>query len=265
VPTGRSPCYPVEPLPSNHEVVHTIQALDASVGEASDDEADKWWRWGWVCLAVSVVLIVVLAGTAIAFNPSDDVRAVISLASEAFLAVVTLVAAVRVAGSAAGFAREVGLESVTRTDLLNWLKGVGWQLLALVCFGAVVGAIDPHAINEASNTTGLRHAPVFAVVVIGIAAVLVAPVVEETQFRGLLLRGGMRRYGFLPAAALSSLVFGCLHGWQVHTPAGVTVLIARMVVFGFVQCVLVRRSGRLTSNVLIHASFNLLATIAAAT
>jgi membrane protease YdiL (CAAX protease family) len=242
----------------------TIQALDASVGEASADEADKWWRWGWVCLAVSVGLIAVLIVTAAAFNPSDDVRAVTNLAAEAVLAVVTMAAAVQVSGSVAVFAREVGLESVTRTDLVNWLKGVGWQLLALTCFAVIVGAIDNHAINQASNTTGLQHAPVFAVVLIGFAGVVIAPVVEETQFRALLLRGGMRRYGFLPAAALSSLVFGCLHGWQVDTLVGVTVLIANTVMFGFVQCLLVRRSGRLASNLLVHASFNLLVIIAVA-
>lgn len=239
----------------------TVAALDASVSELSPDEATSWWRWGWVCFGVSVGFIAVLALITVTLNPSERIRAIMTLIAEAALAVVTLVAAVRVSGTLAGFTRQVGLDSVTRRDLANWIKGVGWQFLALLCFGVVVTLVNPEAIRKASNVTGLAHASAVTLVIAGVAAVLIAPLVEETQFRALMLQGGMRRYGFLPAAVFSSVVFGCLHGWQVSTEAGVTVLVTRMIVFGFVQCLLVRRSGRLISNVLVHASLNLLALI----
>jgi membrane protease YdiL (CAAX protease family) len=234
------------------------------VRDMAVDSESAWWRWFGISLAVTVALIAVLAMIGAVFDPSELVRAVLGLAGEAVLGLVTLRAARQISGTVRRFAADIGLDRISRADAVNWVKGVGWQLLVLFAFGIVVTAVDRHAVHQASNTTGLQHASAAALVLAGIAAVLIAPIVEETQFRALLLRPGIRRYGFTRAAALSSVTFGLLHGWQVHTTAGVIVLVTRMTVFGLVQCLLVRRNGRLAPNVLIHASFNLLALVIAA-
>ena len=51
--------------------------------------------------------------------------------------------------------------------------------------------------------------------VLGVIVVLIAPVVEETMFRGLMLRTLMRRWGFWPAALASSAIFALFHTYEV--------------------------------------------------
>lgn len=81
-----------------------------------------------------------------------------------------------------------------------------------------------------------------------VAIVLVAPVVEEVVFRGLVLSRLNRVMPGWPALLLSSLAFGILHGhpvWMVY--AGLMGLI-----FGLVSL----RSGSVWPAVLMHMVFN---------
>jgi membrane protease YdiL (CAAX protease family) len=89
------------------------------------------------------------------------------------------------------------------------------QALSLIGFGVINQSIDPSFnAKQDSNTTGLHHASVFALVVAGIGAVLIAPLVEEPQFRGRLLQAGLVRWRFPVAAVASSLVLGALHSYE---------------------------------------------------
>ncbi|MFR4352531.1 MAG: lysostaphin resistance A-like protein [Roseburia sp.] len=81
------------------------------------------------------------------------------------------------------------------------------------------------------------------------STVLVAPVVEEIVFRGLVytrLRRGMPKF---VAAVIASLLFGVMHGsilWAIYTFAYSLILIW-----------LFERFGSLTANILCHMAFNL--------
>ena len=85
-----------------------------------------------------------------------------------------------------------------------------------------------------------------------------APVVEEFFFRGLLLRVGMRRFSFWPAAIVSSVLFGAAHIWQVDSARARIILGGSITVFGVVQCLLARRKARLGPNMLVHGFANAL-------
>jgi membrane protease YdiL (CAAX protease family) len=105
----------------------------------------------------------------------------------------------------------------------------------------------------------LRVYPGVSLAIFVVSVVIVAPLVEELLFRGLLLRAAMWRFGFWPGAFASSLFFGL-----AHAPGGVTwqsalFLTVMMTVFGLLQCVLVRRTGRLTPGIGVHATLNSLA------
>lgn len=82
-----------------------------------------------------------------------------------------------------------------------------------------------------------------------IGTVLVAPVVEETFFRGLLytrLREGMPK---IFAAVLAALVFGAMHGtvlWTIYT-----------FVLGLVFIAMLEYSGSMVPGILAHMAFNL--------
>ena len=79
----------------------------------------------------------------------------------------------------------------------------------------------------------------------------VAPFAEEFLFRGFLFTGLRARWGALPAAVFSSLLFSVGHGYSF---AG-TILIA---CFGLLMCALYHRTGTLLVPMIIHALTNAL-------
>ena len=103
-------------------------------------------------------------------------------------------------------------------------------------------------------------------VIIAIATVLLAPVMEELFFRGLLLKalvrlftklgaaGGARAAGVVLAVIVDGLLFGLAHGEWVQ--------LAGLAVFGMILAAVSYRTGRLGMNMVAHASFNLVAIIA---
>ena len=76
-----------------------------------------------------------------------------------------------------------------------------------------------------------------------------APIFEELAFRGALFAGLRKRLSFLPAALLSSLVFGLSHGYDFLGQMGI-------VWVGFVLCWLFERTRSLFPCLLAHALFN---------
>jgi membrane protease YdiL (CAAX protease family) len=238
--------------------------LDARATERSEGERSAWWRWSLVAFGCTLAVIIVDATWVALADPSEDARAVAAVFGEVLLLVATFTSGARAAGGLSRFTAEVGLVWPNTSDLVQWVKGVLLQFVALVVFGIGVGLIAPHALKNASNTTGLHHASAFALVMVGIGGVIMAPIVEETLFRGFLLQAGTARYGFASAALGTSIVFGLLHGWQVHYVGGATVLVLRLALFGIIQCFLARPAGRLGANVLVHATANFVAAALAA-
>ena len=82
-----------------------------------------------------------------------------------------------------------------------------------------------------------------------LALVLVAPVVEETVFRGWLLPAWSRRWGMRTALVATSLVFGLLHGMTALGGC----------VFGVVAGLLYLRSGSFAVSIVAHATMNAIA------
>jgi membrane protease YdiL (CAAX protease family) len=75
-----------------------------------------------------------------------------------------------------------------------------------------------------------------------------APVIEELFFRGMLQRALDRRFGPVPAVAVSSTVFGLAHFELLQLPA--------LILFGVVLGTLAERTGRLGPGIVTHATFN---------
>jgi len=89
-----------------------------------------------------------------------------------------------------------------------------------------------------------------------IAVAVVAPVIEELFFRGLLLRSLERRFGPRWAVAGSAVAFGLAHFQGLQLPA----LIAVGVVLGMLAV----RTGRLGPGIVAHAAFNAVVVVALA-
>ncbi|MFQ5854569.1 MAG: lysostaphin resistance A-like protein [Anaerolineae bacterium] len=88
-----------------------------------------------------------------------------------------------------------------------------------------------------------------------LAAGLVAPLVEETFFRGFLLPALLQRYRFWPSVLIDGLVFAFIH----FTPTAIVPLF----VLGMLLCVLYRITNSLWPSIILHATMNTLAIFAA--
>jgi membrane protease YdiL (CAAX protease family) len=90
-----------------------------------------------------------------------------------------------------------------------------------------------------------------AVVLLGVAVVVAAPFGEELFFRGLMFRGLRGYWRFLPALALSGLLFGLFH----VNPS----VIVPFTAIGAVLAWAMERSESLWAPIAAHAAFNSLA------
>lgn len=100
-----------------------------------------------------------------------------------------------------------------------------------------------------------QHLTGLAVVASVVLAVFVAPVVEETFFRGILFRSIRDRRGFWPAALISGVVFGLVH-WVPSAWQDAVLLQSIMVFTGIALAWIYERRGSLLANVAAHMAFN---------
>lgn len=136
----------------------------------------------------------------------------------------------------------------------KWLLiGVGFGLLGWA-INRVVVVLYVWISGDASNPqAGLANTAIggsfsqFALLVL--LAGLLAPFGEELLFRGILFTW-LRKWGFVLAVLLSSLVFGVAHGFNVVFPAAV--------VLGLLCAILYEKSGSIWPAVTAHAANNTL-------
>lgn len=84
-------------------------------------------------------------------------------------------------------------------------------------------------------------------------AVLVAPLVEETLFRGYLYPLFARSFGVLPGILLTGLLFGLMHGAQLGWTWS---LVSILVVVGIVFTLVRARTGSVFASYLMHLGYN---------
>jgi len=84
-------------------------------------------------------------------------------------------------------------------------------------------------------------------------AVLVAPLVEETVFRGYLYPLVARSFGILPGILVTGILFGMMHGAQLGWTPGFVILLSFVgLVFTFARA----RTGTVLASYLLHLGYN---------
>jgi membrane protease YdiL (CAAX protease family) len=232
----------------------------------------RWPRWGiWdavvgfvaaqaLSTAVGVVVIgalvgeAVATGTALASALDDQARspsAGVALGALLLLQLPlwatqlgTVVWAGQVRGS--GVRRDFGL-AVRPVDVpVGLAGGVAAQIAVSTAYALVsqVADIEPDQTARQISAKGSGLAVLALVVLFG----LVAPVVEELFYRGLLLRSLERSMSGGAALVVSALVFAAIHFELLLLPG----LFLAGLIFGW----LVQRSGRLGPGIFAHIGFN---------
>ncbi|MDP9435609.1 MAG: CPBP family intramembrane metalloprotease [Actinomycetota bacterium] len=244
------------PLSQAAPPTRPLRPLDARLAEVAA-QPDRTWGVLDALLGVLVVPLSVLVAVLV-LMPFDAPGIVFLTVGTLALGAGALLAARRPARQSGGLRGALGLDAPRAGDV--WLVVLFTVVATAVVALAVglLGLLVPALAGVApDNTSGLRDEPLPVLLVVAAAAVLVAPVVEELLFRGLVLRGLMLRLGFWPAAVVSSTLFGLLHATGTGLQA-LPVVVATGV-FGLALCVLVRRTGRLGPAILAHALRNALA------
>jgi len=152
----------------------------------------------------------------------------------------------------------------SRHDLLalrrprSWRRALGLCVLLLIVVYAAVAAIDPllHGGREQGLTpTGWQpdHAAAFVANFVVVAGV--APFAEELLFRGLGYSLLITRLGLWPTILTIGIAFGLYHGLVQALP--------ELALFGCALAWLRSRTDSVFPGMLLHATFNSIALIAA--
>jgi len=216
-----------------------------------------------VVVTLSLMLLLLVAPV-----PHDpDATQVYAVAGALVSALVVRLSAQRIADQHGGWRAAFGFAPPRPADAPAVLAWLGLQLASRFALTTVLAAA--YAPSLSSEFTGsLGIAPLLSgrgTLLLLIGAVLVAPAMEELAFRGVLLRGLMRRISFWPAALASSFLFACLHLTAAGSIAVVPSVLLTIMLFGLLQCLLVRRTGRLGPAMVVHGGVNLLVTLAVLT
>lgn len=128
-------------------------------------------------------------------------------------------------------------------------------LIAVLMF--LTGQLAAAWVYEHLGSAGFdRHAQALkssGVVLSVLAALLIAPIVEETLFRGVLYPVLRKRVGAWPAMVVSALLFALLHGNSVQAVA--------VIPLGLLLALVAERTHRVWPCVLVHMSNNLAAMV----
>ena len=133
-------------------------------------------------------------------------------------------------------------------DLWGLPIGVGCQVVLIpviyVAVEALFGDLDVE--GPARELADRARGPAY--LVLAVLVTVVAPVVEEIFYRGLMLRAAINRLGVPVGVVFTSFVFGISHFQLVQLPG--------LFAFGVVLAVLSVRSGRLGLPIAAHVAFN---------
>lgn len=183
------------------------------------------------------------------------VALILSLVVEGIFLIAPLVyaLAIRPGGVTAGNgARALGFRSTGLLAAIGWVVGgFVFMIVVSVVYDALVTALHlPLQTNVQALSDQVSKAPLTVLASL-LGAVLIAPLCEETFFRGYLFGGLLRGMNGWAAVLVSAVLFTLVHG-----DIGSAV---PLFVFGIVLAVIRWRTGSIWPGVALHAANNALA------
>ena len=133
-----------------------------------------------------------------------------------------------------------------RDSALQFLAGGGVLALVVSFAGGFLNSKETLPIEQ------LLQARV-SILLFGVLGVLVAPLVEETIFRGFLYPVIARRLGIVAGVAITGTLFGLMHAAQLWGGWG---QIALLILVGVVLTWVRARTGTVVASYFVHLGYN---------
>lgn len=237
----------------------TLDPTRQETPATTPDAPGFWWRVLMPFVAVisgliALVVVLIVAFLFVSHDMADAIATVVG--SGVILAVgLMLVRQLPAHEQRAIFARKGDRRVVVAAGVAG---GLGFVVLTAIVI-SIGTAINSGVRDRTSDIPSPFGSSAIAGMLVVIGIVVLAPLGEELLFRGLMLRGLVRRMAFWPAAAWSGVAFGLCHSdvWAyLFWPR----LIALALV-GVGLAEINRRRGY-WSGVIAHATINGLATVA---
>lgn len=140
--------------------------------------------------------------------------------------------------------RQLGLITGSAVGLVIMLSVVGVFLTVLV--GHATVSQNQASINQTLATGTLTRIAMFFL------AVVIAPLIEETMFRGIVMNTWFKDNRYYADVLLSAILFGVFHTTADLTFATVTPYVVMGVVFALIY----RKAGNLAVNIYTHMLYN---------
>lgn len=209
---------------------------------------------GWLGLVGLLIALAYVSNAASSGPPEPDVlyrysTAVGAVVQYAMMAGVVAYLSSGVAAATLGFRRP---DSWPRAAGLTFVS-----LLAIWGAGAVLNVFLEAGEEQGLVPDGWDSSRAGAFVANFIVIAVVAPVVEETTYRGLGFAAVRSGFGPLAATAATALAFGLSHGLVIALPV--------LTIFGGILAWLRWRTDSLYPPIVLHAIFNATALLAAVT
>lgn len=132
--------------------------------------------------------------------------------------------------------------------------GIGCGLLiaayifTIIYAAVIVNTFDQEVGTDVSEITEEVSSPGIVLTALIIGSVIVAPLVEETFFRGFLFAAFRRRYGWKKGALITAALFAIVHLNLLAIPT--------LFLLGLALAFLYHRSGSLWPSMIMHAIWN---------
>lgn len=232
-----------------------VDAADAGGARAEPQPPISWGALtAWAALVGVLIALAYAANLAAPGPPDADVLYRYSTAVAALVQYALMLAIVL------WIARGLPRETLGYRRPSAWPRALGLTLAGLLGIWAAGAALDVYL--EAGEEQGLvpdgwdatRAGPFVANFVV---IAVVAPIVEETTYRGLGFAAVSARFGALAGVLVTGVAFGLSHGLVVALPV--------LSLFGIILAALRWRTGSLYPPIVLHAAFNAVALLAAVT
>jgi membrane protease YdiL (CAAX protease family) len=136
------------------------------------------------------------------------------------------------------------------------LLGIGLQIATLI-ITVPIGLIRDNKVSQQEIASDLANAKGATLIIFAIFVAFIVPFAEELCFRGMFLRGLLKKTSPVIAILISGILFALVH---LSDPNAIYGFSALMLV-GIISSALATYRGKIDASIALHVGFNLTAAV----